>query len=100
MNMKRKGKQIYRPLKYVNVIERNRDVQEWYEDEVNEIEKSFTEHLERCEKELEVSNNVHLFIHPFHVNLMEQEYRSSCFAKAEKKEEELEKELKSTKKNG
>ena len=39
--------------------DRNRyDMQEWYEDEVEEIEKSFAEHLDRCEKELEVSTNI------------------------------------------
>ncbi|KAK8801203.1 hypothetical protein WA171_004350 [Blastocystis sp. BT1] len=50
-------------------------LEDWYECQVTAVENSFAEHLERCEKELE-------------------DYRSECFAKAEQKEAELDKELK------
>ena len=51
------------------------DLEAWYEAEVAAIEKNFTAQLDQYEKELE-------------------EYRSACFVKAEKKEAELDKELK------
>ena len=37
---------------------------------MEEIEKSFAEHLERCEKELEVSTNTDDFAHSCDVNIM------------------------------
>lgn len=51
------------------------ELEAWYEEEVGVIENGFSEQLDAYEKELEA-------------------YRATCFVKAEKKEEELDRELK------
>ena len=51
------------------------ELEDWYETEVKVIESSFADQLDICDKELE-------------------NYHSECFAKADKKEEELDRELK------
>ena len=61
--------------------------QAWYEEEVGVIENGFSEQLDAYEKELEVEAAT--LTHP-------QAYRATCFVKAEKKEEELDRELKGT----
>ncbi len=61
------------------------EAEAWYEAEVAAIEKNFTAQLDQYEKELEVGA---------WRGDEGQEYRSACFVKAEKKEAELDKELK------
>lgn len=61
------------------------EAEAWYEAEVAAIEKNFTAQLDQYEKELEVGA---------WRGDDGQEYRSACFVKAEKKEAELDKELK------
>ena len=77
---KRKG-QIWRIWKY---IERSLTQQTWYEEEVRQVENANADQLDQCEKELEVSQAMY----------NKKKYRSECFTRAERKEEELEKELK------